>query len=225
LGKRARSVGVSGVDPMLDQADRLSTWLQPLRDRQSFSLDVQRLEQFGAIVFLPSQPVPDERKTQARASILASLEREHFLGREILRFGAIAAQRQAERLFQLRGVRASVTSIDEASSAAVHGILSYDHDVDGARVCIQRRFDKVSRERWQHPVFVRAVRKWAARAAFKSFSSWASVGTTGDNTHNAAQFAGRAFVDEFTTALADQLSLASWRRDDPVWFDSQQTAR
>ncbi len=183
-------------------------------------------QSFGAVVFLPSVPVLDERKAARRAAIVASVDRDQFAGREILHVATRAARRQGERLEQLRGVRASATSIDEAAAAAVLGIVAYEHELpDGARVTIQRRFDKVSLERWQDPRFRRALYLFAGRAAFKSLCAWAYVGTTGDNTHKSTAFGGRGFVDEFTTALADQLSLASWRRDDPVWFESQRRAR
>jgi hypothetical protein len=229
IGKRARSVGVSGIDAALDRASRLASWLQPMIDPSTstaFALQAQRLNQFGAVVFLPSQPVLDVTKASARARIVDDLDREHATGRLILSVANWAAHKQARRLFQLRGVTASLTSIDEAASAAVHGILTYSHKLpDGSRVTLARRFNKVQAERWQSPKLINALRLWASRAAFASFSTWANVGTTGDNTINSQSFVGRGFVDEFTTELANQLSMEHWRNDDQLWFEPSKAAR
>ena len=191
-GKVARAVGV-GTDEDFGQAQALAAWLDG----------------------------PTPAASKARAEILATIQAEHELGNRLLGLGRVAASHAARRLVDLRGVRPSATSIEDAAADAVSGMLCYVHRLpSGESIQVERRFDKV--RAWSDRL-ARVCWRWGFRAAFRSLASWAVAGTTGDNT--SGRLAGRGFVEEFTSDLADRLGRESWRFDDQVWFGPEHSAR
>jgi hypothetical protein len=182
-GRTARAVGV-GADAAAMRAADLSIWLAPL---------------VGGKV--------DAVKATERARIVAELASERELGGLLQGIGARAAARQVRRLQDLRGVKASATSAQDASADAVAGVLAS-----------VRRLDKVSPDRWRGcgadlaarcqcaacaraARFLRVLSLYAGRAAFASLASWAVNGITGDSGK-----LGGVKVGEFATGLADTLA-------------------
>lgn len=107
----------------------------------------------------------------ARAEILASIAAERELSARLQAIGARAAKRQGKRLIELRGVAPSDTSLQDAASDAIAGVLQH-----------VRAWDRVKPQHWQSMRFVRVIALYAGRAAFNSLCSWSRLGMTGDNT-------------------------------------------
>ena len=170
IGKAARGTG-RGCDTDRAAMLAIEAWLSPL---------------------LPCSDKPDTARATERARILSEIGREQSMGARLIALGERAAARQARRLVELRGVRASDTSVADAASDAVAGLLLH-----------VRRLDKASEQHWRgcgadasarcacpacgkRARFVRVLAMYAGRAAFNSLCAWSRVGMTGDNTSTAA---------------------------------------
>ena len=181
-GKLARPCGV-GLDPAQARDLELLEWLQP-----SLVIDYESPEGI-----LSGVRVLDLDKARARAAIVAAISSERDLPSRILAAGRRAAARQASRIWQLRNVRASRTSLEDAASDAVLGILAH-----------VRRLDKLTDAQWQSVKVLRVLGLYAGRAAFRSLASWSVSGMSGD----ASAFArSRGIVQELTEGLAQESSL------------------
>jgi hypothetical protein len=172
LATGARAVG-AGEDPATSRDSDLLAWLSPI---------IQGSEDSGP-------PVLDLPRAQARAAIAAAVTSEHDLPGRVLAIARRAAARQARRIFDYRGVTPSRSSIDDAASDAVLGLLSS-----------VRRLDKLTPAQWSTRRVLRVVGMYAGRAAFRSLASWAVVGMVGDNTTTRGD--ARQWVGELQNDLA-----------------------
>jgi hypothetical protein len=206
LAVGSRAVGV-GLDPALSRDLDLLAWLQP-------SIEVN------------FEQVPDVDKARARAAIAAAVVSACDLPSRIMAAARRAAAKQASKIWEFRGVRASRTSLEDAASDAVLGILQH-----------VRRLDKVPAAAWSSVKLLRVLGLYGGRAAFRSLASWSVAGMSGD----AAAFARRGgLVQALTTDLACEASLLAsslpdgslsegltFRRkvDSPLYDESRQFPR
>lgn len=149
IGSKARSTG-RGLDEVTQRATSLESWLCPLQ---------------------PFTDKIDPSRQAQRARIMSEIASEQDLAQRLQGLGQRAARRQARRLIELRGVKPSQTSVDDAAQDAIVGVLEH-----------VRRLDKAKPEHWLSMRFVRVLALYAGRAAFNSYCSWSRVGITGDNT-------------------------------------------
>lgn len=179
MGKQARGTG-SGVDADSARAQALESWLCPLQSNTD---------------------KPDTTLAAQRQRILAEIASESDLSGRLQAIGARAARRQARRLVELRGVKPSDTSVQDAAQDAIVGILQH-----------VRRVDKATAAHWQSMRFVRVIALYAGRAAFNSLCSWSRLGVTGDNTG-----AGTASNwCEFVTDALDTIHQEHHHQGEPV---------
>ena len=133
------------------------------------------------------------------------------IGALLLDVGRQAAQIQARKLLNLRGVSPSQTSIDDAAADGTAHAVRVGLRLVRAGVDLSK--DYSPRVRHNAKGDGRLVRRsaraicllYASRGSFRSLCSWASVGITGDNTF---KFSGGSFVSEFTGELANTLAAA-----------------
>jgi AraC-like DNA-binding protein len=181
IGKTARAVG-AGLDLDQVRARDLEAWLQP-----SESVLFETPE--GMI----EARMLDLDRAKYRAELLDSVQAARAIPEKLQAIAKRAAHKQAERLFHLRGVEPSATSRDDAASEAILAMLSRCQSMD-------RWTDKV----WSNPRVIRVLALYAARAAYLSFSQWANVGMTGDNTTRRGDKRHFTLTDDtFTRMLAD----------------------
>jgi len=115
------------------------------------------------------------------------------LATRLLDIGKRAASRQARRILNLRGVRCSDTSKEDAASDAVLNILR------------RFKFDKVTESHWTQPRFVRTLAIFAGRGAFNSLASWSSLGMRGD-TNRFRKGNAKQTLQELTAELIETLA-------------------
>ena len=178
VGKAARSTG-TGLDADTQRAMALESWLSPL-----FSDN-------GA----PNVPLMLQRQR-----ILAEIATANDLAARLQAIGARAARRQARRLVELRGVKPSDTSVQDAEQDAFAGVLTH-----------VRRLDKCTAQHWASMRFVRVIALYAGRAAFKSLCAWARVGMSGDTAGTSGNWC--EFVQDALDTLHAQDPMLA--RDEP----------
>lgn len=176
LGKRARAVG-AGRDAAAERARQVASWLAG-EDLAAAGVGAGS----GPVVFFPGGACVAFAVWARRRDILCSITAEHEHGARLLAIAERAARAQAERLRELRGVRPSETSIDDAAADAAVAIVRLGHRLasfpDWLRE-YQPRW-RAGKLRLRSPWWSLYLR--ACRAAFLSLCSWARAGMTGDNT-------------------------------------------
>jgi hypothetical protein len=190
LATGAKAVGV-GLDPARARDLDLESWLSPC-------------------VEVNFEQVPDLNRARARAVIMAAIVAGNSVAERIQAIARRAAVKQAGRLYDGRGVRPSSTSIEDAASDGVLGILTH-----------VRRLDKLTEAQWASPRVIRILAMFAGRAAFRSLASWSVVGMTGDNTHRKGS--RRQFMQSLEADLA-QVNLIASSLDNGELTDGQTIA-
>ena len=192
LAVGSRAVGV-GLDSEQARALDIAEWLAP-----STEFSGERL--------------PNTTLARTRAAIMASMNQDTDLVSRIRGVCKRAAVRQAYKLLDYRGVRPSLTSVLEAESDALLGLLS-----------AVRRLDKLTGEQWQSLRVRRVLGMYAGRAAFRSLAAWATAGfKVGDNTFrkgDTRQFLGERLAS-YTLDLATESKLLASSLDHAA-FDVQ----
>jgi len=127
----------------------------------------KRAARDGAFSLFLDAPLFEDKRQLMQWVAGRDIVRDAFADK-LLVIGKRAASRQARHIAQRRGVRPSDTSIEDAAADAVCALLTH-----------ARRLDKATPAHWDSVRFIRQVWRWAGRAAFNSFASWASLGIKG----------------------------------------------